>query len=335
MGGPHDETVFQPKWGPISRPMKPRRSQSHIPNCASCSNSFAADTQWKIPGEEHFGKANSVERCVRGYSIASMWLNLTRRHIRMSVVWRWEQLGARWTCILRGRASSCIGFFACDTCMFMVIRLPCTYWGGTFKSLQNHNIFRSLNWIQWAPPCPQCQSWLNINVKNRTRRCAINLRGLSFPQHPTLKFRGQGDTHRAKMTSKASNSTTNTVYTCWVASFLWDTWTCHSLSNIEVCPKASRNIQGRPQLRLQKSYSGRYWNTRRFWQHGSLKLCLSHTMCWRFSVKTFQTMFLPWCTLKSEFSSQENLCLQSLGSQGSLHLYDCRTRTSHWHQQTS
>ena len=78
-------------------------------------------------------------------------------------------------------------------------------------------------------------------------------------------------------------------------------------------------------------HSGRYWNTRRFWQHGSLKLCLSHIMCWRFSVKTFQTMFLPWCTLKSEFSSQENLCLQSLGSQGSLHLYDCRTRTSHWH----
>ena len=37
---------FQPKSSPISRPMKPRRSQSHIPNCASCcSKSFAADTQ--------------------------------------------------------------------------------------------------------------------------------------------------------------------------------------------------------------------------------------------------------------------------------------------------
>ena len=45
--------------------------------------------------------------------------------IRMSVVWRWEPFYARWTCILRGRASFCIGFFAYDTCM--VIRLPCTY----------------------------------------------------------------------------------------------------------------------------------------------------------------------------------------------------------------
>ena len=40
---------FQPKSRPISTPMKPRRSQSHIPNCASCrSKSSAADTQWKI-----------------------------------------------------------------------------------------------------------------------------------------------------------------------------------------------------------------------------------------------------------------------------------------------
>ena len=47
--------------------------------------------------------------------------------IRMSVVWRWEPFDARWTCILWRRASFCIGFFAYDTCMFMVIRLPCTY----------------------------------------------------------------------------------------------------------------------------------------------------------------------------------------------------------------
>ena len=32
--------------------------------------------------------------------------------IRMSVVWRWEPLDARWTCILWGSASFCIGFFA-------------------------------------------------------------------------------------------------------------------------------------------------------------------------------------------------------------------------------
>ena len=37
---------FQPKSSPISRPMKPRRSQSHIPNCAlCCSKSSAAETE--------------------------------------------------------------------------------------------------------------------------------------------------------------------------------------------------------------------------------------------------------------------------------------------------
>ena len=56
---------FQPKSSPISRPMKPRRSQSHIPNCASCcSKSSIADTQWKIP-----------DMCVRGCSLASMCFN--------------------------------------------------------------------------------------------------------------------------------------------------------------------------------------------------------------------------------------------------------------------
>jgi hypothetical protein len=42
-------------------------------------------------------------------------------------------------------------------------------------------------------------------------------------------------------------------------------------------------------------------------------------------------MFLPWCTLRIRFSSQENLCLQSLGSQGSSscssHSTDRRRRT--------
>ena len=55
----------------------------------------------------------------------------------------------------------------------------------------------------------------NINVKNRTRRCAINLRGFSFAQHPISKFRGQGDTHRVKMKSKASSQTTNAVVAEW------------------------------------------------------------------------------------------------------------------------
>jgi hypothetical protein len=55
----------------------------------------------------------------------------------------------------------------------------------------------------------------NMNVKNRTRRCAIHLRGFSFAQHPILKFRGQGDTHRVKMKSKASSQTTDAVVAEW------------------------------------------------------------------------------------------------------------------------
>ena len=51
----------------------------------------------------------------------------------------------------------------------------------------------------------------NTNVKNRTRRCAINLRGFSFAQHPILKFQGQ-EIHieLVKMKSKASSQT----FTC-------------------------------------------------------------------------------------------------------------------------
>ena len=49
---------------------------------------------------------------------------------------------------------------------------------------------------------------------------------------------------------------------------------------------------------------------------------------WRYF--RFQIMFLQWCTSRSKFSSQENLCLQSLGSQGSYCFFfrDARTRTS-------
>ena len=50
MGGHITRPFFQPKSSPISRSMKPRRSQSHIPNCTSCcSKSSAADTQWETP----------------------------------------------------------------------------------------------------------------------------------------------------------------------------------------------------------------------------------------------------------------------------------------------
>ena len=71
---------FQPKSSPISRPMKPRRSQSHIPNCASCcSKSSAADMQWKYL------------ICV----CEGVVLRECDLIIRMSVVWRWEPFDAR------------------------------------------------------------------------------------------------------------------------------------------------------------------------------------------------------------------------------------------------
>ena len=58
--------------------MKPRRSQSHIPHCASCcSKSSAADTQWKI-----------LDMCVRGCSIASMCFNHTdERRLALGTIW--------------------------------------------------------------------------------------------------------------------------------------------------------------------------------------------------------------------------------------------------------
>ena len=95
----------------------------------------------------------------------------------------------------------------------------------------------------------------NINVKNRTRRCAINLRGFSFAQHPISKFRGQGD-NRVKMKSKASSQQPDYWRSsCWMANCLWDRWTCHSLSNIEVCANASGNISKHQpaRKRLKKS----------------------------------------------------------------------------------
>ena len=66
-----------------------------------------------------------------------------------------------------------------------------------------------------APPSPNTNGDTNINVKNRRRPCAINLRGFSFAQHPILIFQGQGDTHRVKMKSKASGQTTDAVVAEW------------------------------------------------------------------------------------------------------------------------
>ena len=70
-------------------------------------------------------------------------------------------------------------------------------------SLQNATFFRSLKWIQGTTPCPPYTNVDDTNVKNQTRRPALNLKGLSLMQDPTLKFQGQGDTHRVTMKSKA------------------------------------------------------------------------------------------------------------------------------------
>ena len=70
-------------------------------------------------------------------------------------------------------------------------------------SLQNATFFRSLKWIQGTTPCPPYANVDDTNVKNRTRRSALNLKDLSFMQGPTLKLKGQGDTHRVTMKSKA------------------------------------------------------------------------------------------------------------------------------------
>ena len=112
-----------------------------------------------------------------------------------------------------------------------------------YSTLVSRIITFSEAWIGFNefPPFPNTNVDTNINVKNRTRRCALNLRGFSFAQYPILKFQGQGDTHRVKMKSKASGQTTDAVVAEW-ANCLWDTWTCHSLSNIEVCANASSNI---------------------------------------------------------------------------------------------
>ena len=57
------------------------------------------------------------------------------------------------------------------------------------------------------------------------------------------------------MKSKASGQTTDAVVAEWQANCLWDTWTCHSLSNIEVGANASSNMSKHQpaQKRLKKS----------------------------------------------------------------------------------
>ena len=95
--------------------------------------------------------------------------------------------------------------------------ISCCHWGGTVISLQNHNIFRSLNWIQWVPPpSPQYQCWYkHKREKSNAPVCDQSKEASRLQQHPILKFQGQGDTHRVKVKSKASGQTTDAVVAEW------------------------------------------------------------------------------------------------------------------------
>ena len=65
------------------------------------------------------------------------------------------------------------------------------------------NIFPKLEMDSRNYPLPPHANVDDTNAKNRTRRSALNLKDLPFMQRPTLKFQGQGDTHRVTMKSKA------------------------------------------------------------------------------------------------------------------------------------
>ena len=117
--------------------------------------------------------------CVRGCSI----LRQCALIMRMSVVWLWELFYARWTCILCGRASFCIGCFAYDTCMFMVIKLPCTYLCTLSAVLARLCIFYCIaNRCVYSSECDGC-TCRECHIHCSTRWCenlywsALNLDG--------------------------------------------------------------------------------------------------------------------------------------------------------------
>ena len=113
LGGPHDGPFFQPKSSPISRPMKPRRSQSHIPNCAlCCSKSSAADTQWKIPDMCKcegvvLRQCDLIIRYERRLALGTTWCEVNLYFVR--------------SCLEGTLYRSVLRYLPYDTCMFMVI----------------------------------------------------------------------------------------------------------------------------------------------------------------------------------------------------------------------
>ena len=85
-----------------------------------------------------------------------------------------------------------------DNCLYVMFALR-----RYIRESPKRNIFPKLEMDSTNYPLPPHANVDDTNVKNRTRRSALNLKDLSFMQGPTLKLKGQGDTHRVTMKSKA------------------------------------------------------------------------------------------------------------------------------------
>ena len=85
-----------------------------------------------------------------------------------------------------------------DNCLYVMLALR-----RYIRESPKRNIFPMLKMDSRNYPLPLHANVDDTNVKNQTRRPALNLKDLSLMQGPTLKFQGQGDTHRVTMKSKA------------------------------------------------------------------------------------------------------------------------------------
>ena len=113
MGGPHDESVFPTKIKPHFQAYETTQKSKPRPKLRLVL--FKKLRCWYVV-------ENTCCVCVRGCRIASMWFNYKdERRLALGTTW------CKVTLYFGGRASFCIGFFAYDTCMFMVIRLLWTY----------------------------------------------------------------------------------------------------------------------------------------------------------------------------------------------------------------
>ena len=111
-------------------------------------------------------------------------------------------------------------------------------------------------WIGFngPPACPQDQCWYKHKREKSNAPVCDQSKKLLVCTTSNIKIPEQGDTHRVKMKSK-SQQLDCWRSSCWMAICLWDTWICHSLSNIEVCANASGNMSKHQpaRKRLKKS----------------------------------------------------------------------------------